>query len=138
MNFTILIVCCLWSKIAYLLASREKNNENIERTLKTSVCAYYTGIFYLINIIVGSEKVERTEHVKNFWNVIVIVVDFFITLPFSTIEGKVIKKVNHYDYDVSKFLNKTPPEFKRERGFINQLYIELGLMQGLWLLLAFQ
>ena len=48
----------------------------------------------------------RTEHIKNFWNVIVIVVDFFITLPFNTIEGK----VNHYDYDVSKILNKTPLE----------------------------
>ena len=101
MNFTILIVCCLWSKIAYLLASREKNNENIERTLKTSVCAYYTGIFYLINIIVGSEKVERTEHVKNFWNVIVIVVDFFITLTFSTIERKVMTLM------FWKFLTKT-------------------------------
>ena len=31
----------------------------------------------------------RTEHVKKFWNIIVIVVDF--------------------DYDISKFLNKTPP-----------------------------
>ena len=37
----------------------------------------------------------------------VIVVNFFITLPSIVLMGK----VNHYDYDydVSNFLNKTPP-----------------------------
>ena len=48
---------CLWSKNTYLAASRQKNNENIERTFKSRVSVSYTGIFYLINIIVGSEKV---------------------------------------------------------------------------------
>ena len=56
--------------------------------------------------------VLRTEHVKNFWNVIVtvivIVVDFFITLPFSTIEGKVIKKLTTMTMTMTfqKFLTK--------------------------------
>ena len=50
----------------------------------------------------------RTEHVKNFWNiiVIVIVVDFFITLPFSAIEGKVIKKSTTMTMTFQKFLTK--------------------------------
>ena len=43
----------------------------------------------------------------------VIVVNFFITLPSIALKGKVIKKVNHYDYDydydVSKILNMFCP-----------------------------
>ena len=45
----------LWSKNVYLAASGQKNNENIERTFKSKVIVSYTGIFYLMNIIVGSE-----------------------------------------------------------------------------------
>ena len=50
--------------------------------------------------------VLRTEHAKNFWNVIVIVVDFVITLPFNTIEGKVIKKLTTMTMTFQKFLTK--------------------------------
>ena len=59
-------MCCLWSKNAYLAISREKNNENIERTLKPCVSAYYTGIFDLINIIDGSEKWYNISEIRKF------------------------------------------------------------------------
>ena len=52
----------------------------------------------------------RRGFVKKFWNIIVIVIiiviDFFITLPSIVLKGKT---VNHYDYDVSKFLNMFCP-----------------------------
>ena len=59
-----------------------------------------------------SHGLLRRGFVKNFWNVIVIVivVNFYITLPSIVLNGKVIKKANYdFDYDVSKILDMFCP-----------------------------